>query len=549
MRVVIVGGVAGGMSAATRLRRLMDDAEIIVLEKGPYASFANCGLPYYIGGEIEKREALLVVTPERLQERYRLDVRVNSEVIRINADQKEVTVRKNGQEYALTYDKLLLSPGAKPFVPPIENLELANNVFSVRNIPDVDKIMEHIENQKAQHAVVIGAGFIGLEMAENLKHRGLEVVIIEKALHVLPPVDEEMAAYIEKELVKQKIQIHKNVSVQKLEDEGKKVILDNGKVIATDLIISAVGVRADSDLAKTAGIETNHMGGIIVDDHYETNIKDVFAVGDAIVVKHWITKDDVMIALASPANRQGRQVADVIAGIKRKNKGSLGTAIVRVFDQVIASTGLNEHQLKQAKIPYEVIHVQGKNHAGYFPNNSPILLKILFDKQGGKLYGAQAVGVDGIDKRIDIVATAIKANQTIYDLVELELTYAPPFGSAKDVVNMAGYAAMNIIEGLSETIQWHEVETYRQEGAVLLDVREPSEFERSHIKGFINIPLDDLAKRLQELPKDKTFIVSCFSGMRSYLAERLLKQHGYKVKNLDGAYALYSVIHPEDLES
>ncbi|MFL2132834.1 FAD-dependent oxidoreductase [Desemzia sp. FAM 24101] len=546
MRVVIIGGVAGGMSAATRLRRLNETAEIIVLEKGPYVSFANCGLPYYVAGEIENRSDLLVQTPEALQARFELDVRPNSEAIAIDSEQKEVTVQSGEAEYALSYDKLILSPGAKPFVPPAEGLEEAQNIFTLRSVPDVDAITEFIDAHQPKKAVVIGAGFIGLEMAESLAHRGLEVIIVEKAPQVLPPFDEEMAAYITKELEANGIKLYTGLAAESFEEAGKVIVLENGERLESDLTLMSVGVKPETTLAVAAGIETGVRGGIVVNEHYETNLKDIYAVGDAIVVRQQINGEDTMIALASPANRQGRQVADVISDLERKNKGSIGTAIVRVFHLAAASTGLNERQLQMNDETYEVVHIQGKSHAGYYPNAGTIVLKLLFHPTTGKIFGAQAVGEDGVDKRIDILATAIKAGMTVEDLPELEFTYAPPFGSAKDPVNMAGYAALNLMEGLSDSVQWHELEDKQQEGYLLLDVRNESELEKNgRLKGSVNIPLDSLRERLSEVPKNQPIIVSCHSGLRSYLAERILKQNGYKVKNLDGAFALYSTVRPE----
>ena len=546
MKIVIIGGVAGGMSAATRLRRLNENAEIIVLEKGPYVSFANCGLPYYVAGEIEERSSLLVQTPEALRARFELDVRPDSEAVSIDASLKEVTVRTAEEEYTLTYDKLILSPGAKAFIPPAKGLEEAKNIFTLRSVPDVDGITAFMDTHHPKKAVVIGAGFIGLEMAESLVHRGLDVTIIEKAPQVLPPLDEEMAAYITKELKANGVKLYTGLAAEAFEEEGKVVVLENGERLESDITLMSVGVKPETTVALTAGVETGVRGGILVDENYETSQKDIYAVGDAIVVKQQINGEDTMIALAAPANRQGRQVADVISGLSRKNKGSIGTAIVRVFNQVAASTGLNERQLKSANETFEIVHIQGKSHAGYYPNASTILLKVLFNPENGKIYGAQAIGEDGVDKRIDIIATAIKAGMTVQDLPELEFTYAPPFGSAKDPVNMAGYAALNIIEGVSESIQWHELEEKQREGYLLLDVRNEGELEKNgRLSGAMNIPLDQLRERLLEVPKEQPIIVSCHSGLRSYIAERILKQNGYTAKNLDGAFALYSTVRSE----
>lgn len=549
MKIVIIGGVAGGMSAATRLRRLNEQAEIIVLEKGPYVSFANCGLPYYVAGEIENRSDLLVQTPEQLKARFRLDVRPNSEAIKVDTVGKEIVVASESDTYTLAYDKLILSPGAKPFIPPIKGLEMAKNSFTLRNVPDVDEVMTYIESHNPKKAVIIGAGFIGLEMAESLVNRGIHVTIVEKAPHVLPTIDEEMAAFITKELSKNQVNVVTGTSVTGIENEGRSVIIENGAKIETDFILLSVGVQPESRLAVDSGIQTGLRGGIVVDDNYQTSAKDVYAVGNAILVKQYSTQKDTLISLASPANRQGRQVADILSGLKRKNLGSLGTAIVRVFDQTIASTGLTEQQLKNEEKNYQVVHIQGKNHAGYYPNASMILLKLLFNPISGEIYGAQAVGKEGVDKRIDILATAIKGNLTVEDLPELEFTYAPPFGSAKDPVNMAGYAALNSMEGITESIQWYELQSYLEKGALMLDVRGEKEIAANgYFPNALTIPLDSLRERMHELPQDKEFIVSCQSGLRSYIAERILKQNGFRVKNLDGAFSLYSTVRPEEVK-
>ncbi|MEZ7569603.1 FAD-dependent oxidoreductase [Streptococcus anginosus] len=548
MKIIIVGGVAGGMSAATRLRRLKEDAEIIIFEKGPFVSFANCGLPYYVSGEIAEREDLLVQTPESLKARFRLDVRPFHEVTAISPDQHIVTVRHDGKEFTESYDKLILSPGAKPFVPPIEGLETAENTYTLRNVPDLDEIMLALEKEPKE-AVVIGAGFIGLEMAENLRKRGLNVTIVEKAPHVLPPLDEEMAAFVQAELLKNGIQVITSQSATRFEDKGKVIVLENGQKIASDVTILSVGVQPENALAQAAGIELGLRGGILVNERYETSQPDIYAVGDAIVVKQEIIGEDALISLASPANRQGRQVADVIAGVARKNKGSIGTAIVRAFDMTAASTGLSERILRMNGLPYRVIHVSGKDHAGYYPGATDVTLKLLFEPTSGKIYGAQGVGKKGVDKRIDILATAIKGNLTIFDLPELEFTYAPPFGSAKDPVNMLGYAALNLVEGLSDNIQWYELEEELAAGKKFLDVRTASELQQGRLKvDTVHIPLNELRERLGELDKSQDYIVSCHSGLRSYIAERILKQAGFSVKNLDGAFALYKMVKPEGVE-
>lgn len=544
-KILIVGGVAGGMSAATRLRRLNENAEIIVFEKGPYVSFANCGLPYYVGGEIAEREKLIVQSAKALKNRFNLEVRENSEVIAIDSEGKKVTVVSNGESYVESYDKLILSPGAKPLIPQIKGLNQATNVFSLRNIPDVDKIMAYLAAKESKSATIIGAGFIGLEMAENLAKRGLSVTIVEKAPHVLPTIDREMAAFVNEELIKNNLSVMTNRGA--VEFKNDEILLDNGESLQSDLTILSVGIQPETSLAKSAGIKLGLRNAILVDEHYETSVKDIYAVGDAIVVKNQLGQD-ALISLASPANRQGRQVADIISGLSIKNRGSLGTAIVRVFDLQVASTGLSEFQLRGLKINHKIVHVTANNHAGYYPDVTSIVLKLIFEPESGQIFGAQAIGKEGVDKRIDILSTAIKAKLTVFDLPELELTYAPPFDSAKDPVNMAGYAAINLLLGQSENIQWHELAAELAKGKVLLDVRNPNELAKGKFKNSQNIPLDDLRERLNELDKKTEYIVSCQSGLRSYNAERILKQEGYKVKNLDGAFGLYSKVTKELLD-
>lgn len=544
-KILIVGGVAGGMSAATRLRRLNENAEIIVFEKGAYVSFANCGLPYYVGGEIAEREKLIVQSAKALKNRFNLEVRENSEVIAIDSEGKKVTVVSNGESYVESYDKLILSPGAKPLIPQIKGLNQATNVFSLRNIPDVDKIMTYLKAKAPKSATIIGAGFIGLEMAENLAKRGLSVTIVEKAPHVLPTIDREMAAFVNEELIKNNLSVMTNRGA--VEFKNDEILLDNGESLQSDLTILSVGIQPETSLAKSAGIKLGLRNAILVDEHYETSVKDIYAVGDAIVVKNQLGQD-ALISLASPANRQGRQVADIISGLPVKNRGSLGTAIVRVFDLQVASTGLSEFQLRGLKINHKIVHVTANNHAGYYPDATSIVLKLIFEPESGQIFGAQAIGKEGVDKRIDILSTAIKAKLTVFDLPELELTYAPPFGSAKDPVNMAGYAAINLLLGQSENIQWHELAAELAKGKVLLDVRNPNELAKGKFKNSQNIPLDDLRERLNELDKKTEYIVSCQSGLRSYNAERILKQEGYKVKNLDGAFGLYSKVTKELLD-
>lgn len=547
MKILIVGGVAGGMSAATRLRRLMEDAEIIVFDKGPYVSFANCGLPFHVSGEIAERSSLLVQTPERLKARFELDVRPETEVLAIDPIKKAVTVRFQGKTYSETYDKLILSPGAKPFVPDMDGLAEADNVFTLRNIPDLDKIMAKLAGLSVGKATVIGAGFIGLEMAESLAKKGMKVTIVEKAPHVLPPLDEEMAAFVQAELVKNGIDVITGQSAQVFKDRGQTIVLEDGRELASDITVLSVGVQPENDLAKSAGLELGLRGGILVDEYYQTSQPDIYAVGDAIVVEQQITGEDALISLANPANRQGRQVADVIAGLSAQNKGSIGTAIVRIFDLAAASTGLSERLARQSFEDVAVVHTTGNDHAAYYPGATAITMKLIFNPKTGAIYGAQAVGQKGIDKRIDILSTAIKVGLTIFDLPELEFTYAPPFGSAKDPVNMIGYAAMNLAQGLSDNVQWYDLKDELTKGKVLLDVRTADEVANGCFADAINIPLDELRSRLAELDADKEYIVSCHSGLRSYIAERILKQKGFKVKNLDGAYSLYNTVRPEEI--
>ena len=547
MKVIIVGGVAGGMSAATRLRRLMEDAEIIVFEKGPFVSFANCGLPYHISGEIAEHDSLLLQTPESLRNRFNLDVRPYHEVVNINPELQTVTVQTPNGEIMESYDKLILSPGAKPVIPPLKGITEAENLFTLRNVPDLDKIMAKLEQINSGKAVVIGAGFIGLEMAENLALKGLTVTLVEQAPHVLPTFDLEMARYIETELSEKGVHVITGQSVTAFHDKGQILELSNGQTLASDITILSVGVAPDSELASQAGIELGLRGGILVDQNYQTSQKHIYAVGDAIIVKQEITGKDALISLASPANRQGRQVADVITGLPRKNRGSIGTAIVKVFDLAAASTGLSERAVQALGYKHAVVHTTGKDHASYYPGATEIVLKLIFSPTDGKIFGAQAVGKKGIDKRIDVLATAIKAGLTIFDLPELELTYAPPFGSAKDPVNMIGYAAMNIAEGISQNIQWHQLEEELAAGKILLDVRNPAELQSGQFMDFLHIPLDQLRDRIDELDPAKEYIVSCHSGLRSYIAERLLKEMGFTVKNLDGAYSLYKMALPEKI--
>lgn len=539
-RIVVVGGVAGGMSFATRYRRLNEDDHIIVLDKGPYVSFANCGLPYHISGEIEERSDLLVADQTMLQNRFQLDIRVNHEVIHVDPELKELTVLHEGKESKVAYDSLVLSPGANPFIPDIEGMNLHPSVYTVRNIPDVDAIMTSLPS--AKHVVVIGAGFIGLEMAESLHNRGLRVSIIERESHVLGPFDEELAVLAHNELVRNGINVYTSASVTRMSDQS--VFLEDNTEIEADIVILSVGVAPATGFIDC--VEKRMRGGIVVDEAYKTSQDDIYAVGDAIIVRNQINNQDALISLASPANRQGRQLADNLSGLINTNKGSIGTAIVRIFNLSFASTGLNERQLKGNQ-NIEIMHLLGKSNAGYFPGATPIQLKVIFDADTHLILGAQAVGQKGVDKRIDIIATAIKAKITIDELQELEFTYAPPYGSAKDIVNMAGYVGFNIIHKITTMVQWHEVKNELKQGAILVDVRNIDEFNNVHIQGSINLPLDTLRCGMNQLKQDSKLIVFCQSGVRSYNAERILKQAGYTVANLDGSFELYARMFPEEL--
>lgn len=545
MKVVIVGGVAGGMSAATRLRRLDEDAEIVVLEKGPYVSFANCGLPYYLSGEIADRSDLIVQTADKLQQRFNLDVRPNHEVTQILPANHQVVVRHDGQETRESYDRLVLSPGATPVVPPITGLATAENVHVLRNIPDLDGLMTGLKAD--QPALVVGGGYIGLEVAEALTKRGVAVTVVEQADHVLPALDTEMAAFVENELRQHGVRVVTGQAVAVFQDRGQTAVLTDGTKISTALTLLAVGVRPDTRLAKEAGLKLGLRGGLIVDRHYQTSDPAIYAVGDAIVVNQVLDGTPTLIPLASPANRQGRQVADNLAGLDRPNRGSLGTAIVRTFDLTAAATGFSEQQAKEKGLAVSVVHVRGTSHAGYFPGGTPLLLKLIFNADSGTIYGAQGVGQAGVDKRLDVLATAIKGGLTLADLPELELTYAPPFGSAKDLVNMLGYAAQNVMDGLSHSIQWSELPVALQAGKRVLDVRNTAELSEGVFPNSVTIPLNELRDRLDELDPKQAYVVSCFSGQRSYMAERILRQHGFDVVNLDGAFNLYRAVRPQDL--
>ncbi|NMD68941.1 CoA-disulfide reductase [Bacillus sp. DNRA2] len=550
-KVIIVGGVAGGATAAAKLRRISEDVEIILVERGEYISFANCGLPYYIGETIKDRSKLLVQTVEGMSARFNMDIRNLSEVLSIDPENKKVTIKNltTNEQYEESYDKLLLSPGAKPIVPPIPGLEENESLFTLRNIPDTDKIKAYVDEQKPQKAVVIGGGFIGIEMAENLVDRGIEVTIVEMANQIMAPIDFEMASILHRHLQEKGVRLVLENGVKSFAKKGKMVLLSDGTEIETDMTILSIGVRPENELAKAAGLELGDRGGIIVNEYLQTSNEDIFAVGDAVEIVDYISGTKAMIPLAGPANRQGRIAASNMMGKKEEYQGTLGTSIAKVFDLAVAATGNNEKTLKRLGVPYEVVHIHPSSHAGYYPGAAPISLKLIFDKETGKIYGAQAVGADGADKRIDVIATAIKGGLTVKDLTNIELSYAPPFSSAKDPVNMAGYVASNIIEGEMEHVQWHEIDEIVANGGLLIDVREPMEREFGFIEGSINIRLDDLRNRLNEIPKDQTVYVSCQVGLRGYLASRVLKNHGYHVKNVDGGWKTYSAVYGSNIQT
>ena len=538
MKTIIIGGVAGGASAAARLRRLDEAAEIIILERGEFISFANCGLPYFIGGEITDRKMLTLQTPSSFKARFNIDVRVFSEAIKISPDTKTVTVKNlnTGTTYEEGYDNLILSPGAEPIKPNIVGID-GDNVFTLRNIPDTLKIKSYIETTEPKSAVVVGGGYIGVEMAENLAKAGLEVSIVELADHLIAPLDFDMAADVHRYIKEKGIRLYLNNGVKAI--DGGKIFFRNGEISA-DMVIMSVGVRPETSLAKDCGIALNSRGSIVVDSRMRTNIPNIFAVGDAVEVKNYVTKAAAFIPLAGPANKQGRIAADNIAGFDSEYKGTQGSAVLKLFDMTVATTGLNEKSAEAAGIDFDKIYTYSASHASYYPGGNMMSVKILWDKKTLKIIGAQIVGFDGVDKRMDVIASAIRFGAKVTDLAELELCYAPPYGSAKDPVNMAGFVAENIISGKVKQFFWHDVESLPRDGSVtLLDVRTATERTRGHIDGFTHIPLDSLRKRINELPKDKPVYVHCHSGLRSYIACCILAGNGFDCYNLAGGWRLY----------
>lgn len=545
MNYLIIGGVAGGATVAARLRRMDEKANIVLFERGKYVSYANCGLPYYIGDTINNREKLFVQTVKGFTDRFRIDIRTEQEVTAIRPDKKEVEVKNlsTGEIYTETYDKLVLSPGAEPLRPGIEGIG-SKKIFTLRNVPDTDTIKNYINIEKPKRAIVVGGGFIGLEMAENLHDLGIQVDVVEMANQVMAPLDFSMAAIVHQQLTDKGVGLHLEDGVSRFEekDGGVTVHLRSGKQIATDMVLLSIGVRPETKLAKEAGLAIGERGGIAVNDYMQTSDADIYALGDATEVKNLVTGQPSLIPLAGPANKQGRIVADnIIFSNKKKYAGSIGTSIAKVFDLTVAATGANAKLLQRNNIPYTSSYTHGASNAGYYPGAVPMSIKILFDPENGKLLGAQIVGFNGVDKRIEMLEQVIQRGGTVYDLTELEHAYAPPYSSAKDPVNMAGFVAENILKGKSKIIQWRELAELPAD-TIRIDVRTRDEHKLGSIPGFINIPVDELREHLDELPKDKLIVVSCAVGLRGYLAYRILVQNGFKnVRNLSGGYKTWSV--------
>ena len=543
-KIVIIGGVAGGATAATRLRRLNEEDKIVLFEKGEYISFANCGLPYHVGGVIKERENLLLQTVDGMNQQYGLDVRNFSEVLEINPQSKSVTVlnHQTGERYVESYDQLIISTGAKAIVPPIVGIEEADNVFPLRNIPDMDQIKAYIAENQIATATVVGGGFIGLEMMENLVELGIQVQLIEMAPQVMPTIDIEMAQLIHSQMNIHGVNLILNDGLKEFRQNGRELLLTSGKTLQTDMTILSIGVLPENTLAKVAGLELGYKGGIKVNQQLQTSQPDIYAIGDAIEVIDLVSGQPTHIPLAWPANRQGRLVADIINGSDAGYFGTQGTAVAKVFELTVASTGNSERLLKQAGIEYETIHIHPNSHAGYYPGASPIALKLLFGIDG-KILGAQAIGTEGVEKRIDVIATAMRFGARADQLASIELSYAPPYSSAKDPVNMLGYTADNILSGKVATFQWSQVDELISNNAFLLDVREEFELATGTIESSHHIPLNQLRQRLGELPKNQPIYVYCQVGHRGYNAARILSQAGFDVKNLDGGYKTYKTAH------
>ncbi|NMA79983.1 MAG: CoA-disulfide reductase [Clostridiales bacterium] len=547
MKVIIIGGVAGGASAAARLRRNNEDAEIIVLERGEFISYANCGLPYYIGGTIKNKEDLTLQTPESFNARFNIDIRVQSEATKIDPDNKKITIldKKTGKSYEESYDKLMLSPGAEPIIPKIDGID-NDKVFTLRTIPDTYRIKEYIDRKAPRSAVVVGGGYIGIEMAENLHDAGVDVTIVELADHIIGAIDYDMACEVHNHIRDKGAKLILNDAVKAVEDGDPLTVRLTDSSIEADMVILAVGVRPDTDFVKSAGIEVNDRGSIIVNERMQTNIPDIYAAGDAVEVMEYVTKTKAFIPLAGPANKQGRIIADQICGIDSTYKGTQGTSILKCFDLTVACTGINERMAKSQGIDYEKSFTYSASHASYYPNATDMSIKLLFDKSDGRILGAQIVGRDGVDKRCDVIATAIRANMTVYDLTELELSYAPPYSSAKDPVNMAGYVAENILDNRVKVYHWHDVNSIDASMGTLLDVRTSEEYDYGTIEGYESIDLDELRRSIDKLDKSRPVYVTCQIGLRGYIACRMLTQHGFECYNLSGGYRLYHEIYHGD---
>lgn len=548
MKVVIVGGVAGGAMAAARIRRLDEKAEIIIFERSGYVSYANCGLPYYIGGEISDKEDLFLQTPEGFWSRFKIDVRTLHEVTKINHDRKTVTVlnKQSGNVFEERYDKLILSPGAKPVMPDFCKGD-CSNIFTLRTVEDTLKIREFTDNNPIKTAVIIGGGFIGLEMAENLKNRSIDITVIQKGDHLLNTVDSDIASFVHTNLRTKGINILLNANVKSIE---KNIVITDCKEIPADMVIVSVGVLPENTLAKDAGLALGVKGAIAVSDNMQTSDDDIYAVGDAVEVENFISKDKAVITLAGPANKQGRIAADNIYGINSTYKGSQGASVIKLFDMTVASTGMTETQLKNSNIAYEKVILSPLSHAGYYPGATVMTLKVIFEKETYKILGAQAVGYEGVEKRIDVIATAIFAGLTADNLKDLELSYAPPYSSAKDPVNMAGFIIENMKNGIVEQFYYEDIPLLqKRDDVTLLDTRTVYEYMRGHAEGFINIPVDELRERLTELDKSKPVYVMCQSGLRSYLATRILMQNGFDAYNFAGGYRLYGTMYYDEVVS
>lgn len=553
MKIVIVGGVAGGATAAARLRRLDETAEIVVFERSGFVSYANCGLPYYIGGVIEDQEELTLQTPESFYERFRVQMKVHHEVTAIDRSAKTVTVRNlaTGEVFQESYDKLLLAPGARPTQPALPGVGL-DRLFTLRTVEDTLRIRRFVDTQHPKSVVLAGGGFIGLELAENLRERGLDVTIVQRPKQLMTPFDADMAALIHREVRAHGVRLALGHTVEGFAESegGVQVLLKDEQPLQADMVILAIGVTPDSRLAAEAGLELGLKGSILVNDRMQTSDPDIYAVGDAVQVDHFVTGQPALIALAGPANKQGRIAADNMAGGDSRYKGSQGSSVLKIFDLTAAATGLNEAAARRAGLDVEAVVLSPMNHAGYYPGGRVMTMKVLFERRTGKLLGAQIVGSDGVDKRIDVLATAIRAGMTAADLTELDLAYAPPYSSAKDPVNMAGYMMENLLTGKVKQFRLDELATLPRDGSVtLLDTRTTGEYSRGHADGFINLPLDELRDRLSELDPDKPVYVMCQSGLRSYLACRILTQHGFTCYNFAGGYRFYEAVTTDRCQS